>query len=257
MQIMDKRRMRTKILATAVVLAASSVAAADTLNITGDAGTFDIDAAPIDQFVFGNSSPGSFNNQSLEQLHDRITAANGIETDGKVTFIAGNVTGTTGPELAFFTLIDREFGSFSALDSSLGFESRVSSEDAMDWRNETGDAVSVGADPDDGNGFEQRAAGAFAWDKDGKGDAFAWSGLEAGDSGDVTLSESGDDQLTGRLTEYQVLTWTGQAWEVAASGSFGDGFNVQFAVVPLPLAAWIGIAGLAGAGVARRRIARG
>ena len=238
----------------AAALVVVPVASADTLRISGDAGAFDLaPTAAIDAFALGGAGTGDFTTAALSRLHSRINGTDDpdIASDDKVTFLAAAVTGANGPELAFLTLVDGEYGRFTAFDSSLAFESRVS-RDLDAWVNDRNERITVATDPTDGDAFEYRAAGTFRWDRDGKGDAFAWSGLEAGDSGDVTLRD--DVSLAGGLGEYQFLTWTGRTWAKVAGGTFGDGFNVQFAVVPLPLAAWIGLAGLAGVGVARRRL---
>ena len=143
---------------------------------------------------------------------------------------------------------------FRGFDARLGFSTSLIG-DASRLVNDRGERIDVreGQDP--------AAWGRFDWDADEKGDAFGWHGLDMGESGAM-------DFLQGKsrrgIDGFQFLTWSADGWEVALTGEFESGdkkhqeqYGFQFAVVPIPGAVWMGMAGLAAVGGARRRMKRG
>ncbi len=248
---------RIHALAGATVLAAAGTATAGSITVDGIGGSVTMNAAPLASTVFGGSSAGSFTNDALESVHLHLND-NGVVTNDLVTFVLAEVD-TTGDSLAdalgFLVLIDNEVenGSFVGLTSSLAMDSDADN-DSLAWINDTGDQINV--DPTAG-GANLNAEGVFEWDAREKGDGFAWSGLTAGDF--VTFNFYEDARQAGGIDDFQFVSWNGSGYDVVAEESLSANsgipqFGFSLTVVPLPAAAWAGLAGLALAGVARRRM---
>ncbi len=203
--------------------------------------------------LFGASSP-SFTNTALASIHTELNA-DGVATDGKVT---GMLVETGDAGLAWVVLIDDETapGGFKTLDSSIAFGTQASS-DKVEFINDSGDNTPV---QDPGTGFKS-VNGGFEWDSNSKGDAFGWANLETGDFMTFSFQRIFDDLPTfpGLDSEdtFQFVTWGDGAWELADGfGEFTPNNQFSYSVtiaVPLPTGAGLGLAGLAGFAVIRRR----
>ncbi|MCA9290582.1 MAG: VPLPA-CTERM sorting domain-containing protein [Phycisphaerales bacterium] len=201
--------------------------------------------------VFGAGTP-TFTNAALNLVHDNLHA-DGITTDGLVTFILAD----TDNGLTWMTLVDDiTIGSGAAnIDSSLGMTS-TAPDTGVDFINDVNSDITQSFLP--GNGT-QVAAGTFNWDDQKYGDAFAWANLMEGDF--VSFNFNRYQNTTPGLNAddtFQFVTWNGSSWEVVTTGEFTNNnqFAYSFTVVPLPAPALIGLAGLSGLGILRRRALR-
>jgi hypothetical protein len=249
----------THLVAGAVALGTAAIASAGTIQVDGIGGSATMHSAPLASAVFGGASQSNFTSDSLAAVHADLNGY-GIATDNLVTFVLADVD-TTGDGLAdslgFLVLIDREApnGNFIATNSSLAMDTDADN-NSLAWINDTGDDIDV---RETAGGANLNAEGVFLWDDRDKGDGFAWSGLGAGDFVTFNFYENAD--RAGGLENFQFVSWNGAGYDVVAetelSQSNGQNlaqFGFSFTVIPLPPAAFIGLAGLALAGVARRRI---
>lgn len=247
--------MKKGILITAGVAAAACTAGAAQAAIAvvdGLGGPLGLQSGSMPA-LFGASSP-DFTSAALAGIHSELNA-DGVATDGKVT---GMLVETGDAGLAWIVLIDNEIdpSGFKSLDSSIAFGTQAAS-DKVEFINDSGDNTPV---QDPGTGFKS-VNGGFQWDSTAKGDAFGWSNLEIGDFMTFSFQRIFQDLPTfpGLDSDdtFQFVTWQDGAWELASG--FGEfTANNQFSysvtiVAPLPTGAGLGLAGLAGLGVIRRR----
>ncbi len=247
--------------AAMTVCAAASFAVAGGIEISGIGGGLTLFSKDLSGIAFTGSSP-TFSTSDLEAIHDDINAD--IMTDGCVTFILAEVDvgGTT--KLAFVALVDDQTsGTFTAFTASLGMTTTGNGTN-LEWINDSGGDITGSL----GSTFD----GDFNWDAATHGDAFAWSNLVAGDVLNFRFEENfaanGDLPTTAGLTypPFQFLSWDGTDWVrvsgigAGAGGKYdftsADQFGFSATVIPLPMPALLGIAGLGLAHVARRRWAR-
>ena len=225
-------RMQTLALAGAV-LAASGAHAGIQFKANGGAaqsiGAFDFSDGASAAFAAGGDR---FSHAVLGAIHDELVGL-GATTNGKLTFVAGETT----EGLAMFALFDQETGgqanrnvarsTFSYSGAGTGFQ------------NEGGE---LGGDD----------AGTFAWWANGRGDAFAATGISNDFSDSFTIGD-----FTGELSGasgVQVLSRNadGTLEVIELANFFGNGGNFAFAV-PVPAAGALAGVGLLGVAVRRRR----
>ena len=240
-----------KIRTMAVLATVASVAAAANANniiVDGLGGPAVMQSKDMGATVFGGSSAPNFTQAALQSIHDDING-DGISTDGLITFVLLDVDtdgDSIADSLAFITLIDDENGGAGADDSTIGMISSANAQN-VEWINDSGENIVVGD-----SGQLSSAIGTFEWNSNGEGDGFAWADLDGGDfvTFNFDRTANGDE-----IESFQFLTWGGASWNVLAEREWTaqDQFAFSFTVIPLPAAAWLGLAGLGGAAIARRR----
>ena len=221
------------------------------------AGSVIIDAVGGPIIIRSGDLPGLF---TAGELHDFTTpenkavcdalGADGISTDGMVTFLLAD----TSDGLSFITLVDDAAAPGDPGDPNTFGMSSTAPSSTEYWINDLGyDILTI----DDPFGINTTASGTFEW-FDNRGDAFAWSNLQDGDA--VTFNF--EELEGGALVEwepFQFVTWNGSAWQVIERAGWTEWVAIgQFAfsfvtVVPLPAPLLLGLAGLAGVVVYRRR----
>jgi MYXO-CTERM domain-containing protein len=237
--------------ALGLALSIGSAAHAESVTIDGLSGNpFTLEARTMAKLV---PPGGVIGDTKLAKLHAKLNDA-GIKTNGKVTFILAQ---TNLGGLSFVTLVDKKKAnpSGNSSQSSLFMQTEATS----------GVGVIQGSDSDLGAATNesglQSVDGNFQWNSNGTGDAFAWTDLNHGDGASFQFAANSDDPATfpglKDLNTFQFVTWTGNGWQVVKAGSFSDGtFSFSFAVAPVPPAAVLGLAGLAGVAAVRRRMSR-
>ena len=253
--------MMKSITAAAALCAATGLASAGAVEIAGIGGGLTLHSKDLTSIAFTTGSP-TFSTSDLEAIHDDINAD--IMTDGCVTFILAEVDvgGTT--KLAFMALVDDQTsGTFTGFTTSLGMTTTGNGTN-LEWINDSGGDITGSL----GSTFD----GDFNWDHRTHGDAFAWSNLLVGDVLNFRFEENfaanGDLPTTAGLTypPFQFLSWDGSDWvRVSGAGAgvggkydftVNDQFGFSATVIPLPMPALLGLAGLGLAHVARRRMQR-
>lgn len=238
-------------LAVAAVAGGASAGSAR-VAVNGLNNDFVIHSADLSGFVFGqgNNAP-NFTTTVLAGIHGHIAANNsqGISTSGFITYILAE----TSHGLSFVSLVDNETNQGPAnLNASLFMTANVS--DGVDaWINDTNsDNIAVNL-----NDPINHATGTFGWDSNNHGDGFAWSGLT---KDDVITQQFGGATGTATGFDVQFLSWDESAgeWTRVYLGDdvFANGgqFGFVVTIIPLPGAAVMGLAGLAGLGILRRRV---
>jgi hypothetical protein len=233
----------------------SALALPSTVQIGVGGGDLGLRAFDFSSTVFGNSAPGQFTTAALGTIHATLNGA-GITTANWITVVAGFVDTNhdqVADETALFWLIDDQvtFGP-SGPDATIDFQSGINkTSGSAAWINDVGDNITV---DDSAPGFDKIAYGDFAWDNDGFADGFAWSGLATNDTGNFRF-------LNPNWTGFQGIQFvsydaTSNSWSVLEQIT-GSGALQQFSftVISLPPAALMGLAGIAGLGVLRRRMA--
>ena len=100
------------------------------------------------------------------------------------------------------------------------------------------------------------ASGEFSWN-DNRGDGFAWTRLADGDGVTFNFSQiQGAGLETGDFS-FQFVSFNGDSWNVIDMGEWTDdgqfAFSFMVTMIPLPTPVLMGIAGLAGVALLRRR----
>ncbi len=241
----------------AALLASAGAAQAATASIDGLGGEVQIVSGVIDG-VFGTSSP-DMSPSALANIHGTLMD-DGIETNGKVT----SVFLETDNGLAWVILVDKQlFGDDDrgGPAASLLFASTADGDKDPFINDDEEMEIAVF-----GGGL-QAANGQFNWNSDGEGDGFAWAGLEPGDFmtfqfeeiKSITTQRGGTAPTSPGLDStdtFQFASWTGDSFELMPDmGSFSidNQFAYSVTILPLPQPAMLGLAGLAGLGVIRRR----
>ena len=195
--------------------------------------------------IFASSSAHDFTSSDLSDVHSALQA-DGVNTDGLVTFLLAD----TADGLGFFALMD-DFnqGGGACTYSSIGFSS-TGPLSADYWINSlANDDINVST-----FGPTITAGGTFQWD-DNRGDAFAWTELQGGDGVTFNFSELEGEALLAQEA-FQFVTWNGDAWEVINVAGWSQEGQFAFSfitLVPLPAPLMLGLAGLAGVAIIRRR----
>jgi hypothetical protein len=177
-------------------------------------------------------------------------SADGVVTNGMITFLLAD----TADGLSFITLVDDATVEGESGDLNLLGMSSTAPSSTEYWINDLGYDI---LDIDDPFGITTTASGTFEWG-DNRGDAFAWSNLQDGDG--VTFNfEKMEGQALVEDEPFQFVTWNGDAWQVVETAGWSNITAIgQFAfsfvtIVPLPAPVLLGLAGLAGVAVYRRR----
>ena len=176
--------------------------------------------------------------------------ADGIATDGMVTFLLAD----TSDGLSFITLVDDAAAEGDPGELNTMNMSSTAPSSTEYWINDLGYDI---LDIDDPFGITTTASGTFEW-ADNRGDAFAWSNLQDGDGVTFNFDEMEGGALA-RAEPFQFVSWNGSAWQVIETAGWNEWATIgQFAfsfvtVVPLPAPLLLGLAGLAGVAIYRRR----
>lgn len=231
-------------------------AQAGTAHITGDGLDFYMDSANMPGAI-SNPESHFLSGPELRELHTSLNAA-GISTDGVVTFILAQ----TDAGLSMFALVDNNaISGAGAIDAMLGMSSTTVASAGL-VMNDLGTDLTGYSN----GGSTQTVFGDYFWHPDGGADGMAWTGLQYGDTGTFDFTAymgDGGETAANNTTfaglnasdTFQFITWTGSTWDSVMSGSFDDGgsFSFAFAIVPLPPALMLGIAGIGAVTVVRRR----
>ena len=223
------------------VLTAATHAGSVTIE-AGTSGALTIHSAPI-LGVFGTDTP-FFTSGALNTVHDALHDG-GISTDGVITILFAH----TDHGFPLMTLVDDDaIGGIELPGSILGVDSTVTGGSSTF----IGDGLEL-FEYEAGSGGSQMMTELFIRDSDHRGDAIAWAGLGFGDEGHFDFVDIAGSGMDGEQA-FQFVTFTGEEWEIAGSGSWtGHHFSMSFAVIPLPPAVMLGAAGLAGVLLGRRR----
>lgn len=206
--------------------------------------------------LFDGPINNDFAQSDVDGLLSSISAG-GIATDGLVTFILLD----TGDGITFLGLVDSNLadrGDDGSLNS-LGM-STTAPGTANHWVNDLGKDITGFSNP---FGTTVTAFGDFNSPDGDTGDGFAWSNLQLGDSGTFNFTSIGNGAAAARGADggiggFQFLTMTPDGWRVVDTGQFTkDGqFAFSFTIIPLPAAFLLGVTGLLGTAVLRRRVLR-
>jgi hypothetical protein len=240
-------------------VAGTAVALPSTIQVGVGGGDLGLRAYDFSASVFGGAPQGEFTGTALASIHSVLNAG-GITTANWITVVAAFVDtdGVAGAdETSLIWLIDDQLvGQGMAMPTThVSFQSGINkSSGAAAWINDIGDAITV---DNNAPGFDKQAFGTFEWDNDNGsfGDAFAWSNLATNDTGNFRFQAISN--WTGfegvQFVSYDATSgnW-GVLEQITGTGAFQ---TFSFTVIPFPPAALIGLAGLAGVGVIRRRIA--
>jgi hypothetical protein len=238
------------------IAGSSASALPTTVQVGIGGGELGLRAFDFSDTVFGGAPLGEFTSGALQSIHGVLNAA-GVTTDGWITVVAAMVDtdGTPGADqTALMWLVDDEVAGDSGdpTPSTISFQSGITkASGAAAWINDVRENITVS---EDAPGFDKQAFGSFAWLDETHGDAFAWSGLGTGDTGNFRF-------LSPQWIGFEGLQFVSydagsDSWVVLESFTgFGALQAFTFTVIPLPPAALSGLAGIAGLGLLRRRLA--
>jgi hypothetical protein len=221
----------------------SSGALAGIIHVSPIGGGVDLTSGNMPAPAFG-AGPG-WSHASMTALNAAINAS-GVATDGKVTFAALD----SDHGLAMVALIDGDTGVVGDTVSQLHMDG-VSDGTSLSF---SSDALFI-TPP---STTTRLATGDFVWNSNGSGAGFGWAALHEGSTMTWRFQKSGPFGLSDPST-FQYVTWNGQGWSLipldpsqasfSVSGEFA--FSANVTLVPAP--GVIGLAGLAGLGLVRRR----
>jgi hypothetical protein len=248
----EKMKTRTATLLSAAglaVLAAPALAGSIVLDMQG--GAVEIQSGPM-LGLFDGVAPHTYTNPQLIATHEALHA-DGISTENVVTFVLAD----TADGLGFLVLMDDKTADGDNPENTyLGMStSAPSSTDyyVNDMNTPHDDDVNV-SDP---FGVTTTVNATFGWMTGQGGDAFAWTNLQEGDASTFNFSQIDDNRSLAGATSFQFVTFTGNGWEVIETANWTDdnqfAFSFVVGVVPLPAPVFLGLAGLAGVIIARRR----
>lgn len=237
-------------IAAAGAFALVAAAQAGTISVAEIGGGITLQSGPLSSTVFGTGDPG-WTTASLQSVHTAL-GASGINTNGKVTFLAAD----TDRGLAFLALIDQQTSSPSGpMDGNLAMTS-VAAGSNIGYVNDVGDAVAI--TPPAGN--SRIATGTFNWRSNGSGDGFGWANLVVGNTFTFRFSAiTGASLGLDNPETFQFVTWTGNGYSLinvpAGQRSFSSSNEYGFSavVIPLPGAALMAMAPLGVLPLIRRR----
>jgi hypothetical protein len=238
-------------MAALATVASAGIASAGSLVLDGLGGPVLMQSKDLSSDVFNAGSP-NFTNDAMAFVTNDIKAS-GITMDRLVTFLLAD----TDDGLAFLAIADDITQTDGGkILTGLGM-STTGPDTANGYINDAAEDIDQYFDPPNAT---QTYAGFFNWNAARQADGFAWSQLQSGDFLTFDFSRNSADNPTHpglqRPDTFQFVSWNGTDWEVVAIGDFTN--NNQFAfsltVIPLPAPVLLGVAGLALAGVARRRM---
>ena len=233
-----------------VAIACVTTASADSVVIDGVGSDVGLQAKSVKNLFTANDD---VSNSKLVKLHQQLKD-DGVKTNGKVTFV---LTTSATHGLSLVSLVDTQKSNPSDSGDLSSLEMSSFADGDVDSAQTDGDELFTDATADGVS-----ANGDFEWNSDGGGDAFAWTGLHNTDNGTFTFEVNDNDPSTfpglKSLKTFQFVTWTGSEWKVVKTGSFNNNgtFSFSFTVAPIPPAAAMGLVGLAGVIVFRRRAVR-
>ncbi len=214
------------------------------IHVSPIGGGLDLTSGNMPAPAFG-PGPG-WTHASMAALSSAFNAS-GIATDGKVTFAALD----SDHGLAMVALIDGDTGVVGDTASQLHLDG-VSDGTSLAF---TSDPSLFITPP---STTTRIAMGDLVWNSNGSGAGFGWAALHDGSAMTWRFQKSGPFGLTEPGT-FQFVTWNGQGWSLipltsaqssfSVSGEFA--FSANVSLVPAP--GVLGLAGLSGLALARRR----
>jgi hypothetical protein len=225
----------------------SSGAFAGIIHVSPIGGGLDLTSGAMPAPAFGGGP--NWTHSSMAALNSAFNAS-GIATDGKVTFAALD----SDHGLAMVALIDGDTGVVGDTPSQLHMDG-VSDGTSLSF---SSDASLFITPP---STTTRLATGDFVWNSNGSGAGFGWASLHEGSALTWRFQKSGPFGLTEPST-FQYATWNGQGWslipvdpsQVSFSSSGEFAFSANVTLVPAP--GVLGLAGLSGLCLARRRRTR-
>ena len=230
--------------AGAFVVAGSALAGSIQVDLQG--GALMMQSGSLSD-LFTDTSTNRFRGAALESVHNSLQA-DGVTTDGMVTFVLAD----TGNGLSFMALMDDEtVGGGAPGETMIGMSTTAPSTTNY-FINDPNDPVSI----NDPFGINTTAAGEFGWN-DNRGDGFAWTQLSDGDGVTFNFTDLAGTGLGVGDFAFQFVTFNGESWEVVEMGNWTDdgqfAFSFMVTMIPLPTPVLMGVAGLAGVALLRRR----
>lgn len=230
----------------AVGITAATQAAS--IEVDGLGGSITMNSGAISGVFGSGGGSHEFDNDELTTFHNTLHG-DGISTDNMVTFLLADTTAG----LSFVVLFDDITQTLSGSDiTRIGMSSTSPSHTGFEIND-------IGLDPwteSDPFGVDRTVSAEMSWLTARGADGFATTGLLEGDGGTFNFTDMEGDAFAGD-SPFQFVSWdaaTGKWMQVAQGDWSGDGqFAFSFAVVPLPAPILLGLAGLAGVAVMRRR----
>jgi hypothetical protein len=245
--------MMNKILLSVLVAGSvASVASAGTIRVADIGGGVTLTSGPLGPGVFGNSQT-SWTTASLLSAHDSLRAS-GINTNMKVTILAADTT----HGLSLMALIDEQQATQGVAAMGHLAMASVGHGANLAYLNAQGGDVTISP-----NGPMARTAiGNFDWNFHGAGNAFAWAGLETGNTMTWRFNQVVGQTMGLMSPTFQFVTWNGTAWSVidlpagqlSFTGTNDYGFSTTVVTsIPLPAGAALAGTSLAMLPLIRRR----
>lgn len=242
----------TLLVSLASLTTLASLASAGQISVSGIGGGILLNSGPLSSVAFGNA-PQNWTTPSLATVHASINAS-GIATDGKITFLAAD----TDRGLSIMALIDQELAPGASSLGTVHMDS-VANCSNLAYVNDTANLLLV--TPVSAN--SRIASGNFTWNSNGSGDAFAWAGLDDGDSMTSHFNRVAGSTL-GLMDPgtFQFINWSGTSWSLISVPqnllSFTNANDYQLAatVVPAPSVLMLLGGPLMSMSLIRRRSAR-
>ena len=238
------------LLAGAATAALTAGASAAFVVVDDLGGPVKMNAVDLPDILDGQAP--DFSDNELSGVHT-VLNANGIATDGYVTFLLAN----TDAGLSFLSLVDNP-DPIGAGNGGLTSEMLISTtgpDTLSAWFNADGDDQTS----DIGFGDSRTAQAIWTWDGDDEGRGFAWSNLQNGDTVSMFFRDRGTPALGGdQHPVFQFISYEDGEFQQVATAEFtiADQYVFSFFTIPGPgaVALLCGAAGLAGTS-RRRRIA--
>jgi hypothetical protein len=242
------RQMKTRhlsLFAIIGVLGIAGAAHAGSVVIDAVGGPIMLKSGDLSGLLAG-ADPHTFSSEENRDVLEALQA-DGISTDGMISFLLAD----TSDGLGFIALVDDDTVGGDPGPANLIGMSTTAPSSTEYWINDYGyDILNI----DDPFGITTTASGTFEWFEN-RGDAFAWTNLQDGDGVTFSFEKMEGEALIGE-DPFQFVTWNGDGWQVVETADWTE--NDQFAfsfvtIVPVPAPLLLGVAGLAGVAIHRRR----
>lgn len=221
---------------------------AASIEVDGLGGGLTVSSGELSGLFGSDGGDHEFTNNELTTIHNALHG-DGISTDNMVTFMLAD----TAAGLSFVVLFDDITQTAPGSDvTRVGMSSTAPSTTDFEINDITLDPWTE-SDP---FGVDRTVDAEMGWLTSRGADGFATTGLTEGDGVSFNFTDIEGEAFAGD-SPFQFVSWDAAAgkWVTVAQGDWtGDGqFAFTFAVVPLPAPVLLGLAGLAGVAVMRRR----